>query len=139
MIAKKKKIKKGKRFQNVFFSVLIGVFLFGIIGFFIVSNLQMNQKRGELTDKINELKKDISLLEERNNQLKIGITETESDVYWEEKLREQGYKKPGEEAIVILPPEEKNDSANSGEKNIFSNAFESLSNFWKGLVEKIGF
>lgn len=138
MIAKKKKIKKHKRFQNVFFPVLIGVFLFAIISFFVVSNLQINQKRGELTDKINELKKDINLLEERNEQLKMGITKTESDAYWEEKLREQGYKKPGEEAIVIIPPEENNNSG-SEEKNIFSSFWQSLSNFWKGLIEKIGF
>ncbi len=138
MIAKKKKIKKHKRFQNVFFPVLTGVFLFAIIGFFVVSNLQINQKRGELTDKINELKKDINLLEERNEQLKMGITKTESDAYWEEKLREQGYKKPGEEAIVIIPPEENNNSG-SEEKNIFSSFWQSLSNFWEGLIEKIGF
>ena len=138
MIAKKKNIRKDKKFQNVLFSVLIGVFLFAVVGFFIVSNLQINQKRGELMDRIEELKKDIALLEERNEQLKQGISQTESDAYWEEKLREQGYKKPGEEAIVIVPPEEKN-SADSGEKNIFSSFWESLSNFWEGLIEKIGF
>ncbi|HXK32107.1 MAG TPA: septum formation initiator family protein [Candidatus Paceibacterota bacterium] len=138
MIAKKKKIKKHKRFQNVFFPVLIGVFLFAIISFFVVSNLQINHRRGELTDKINELKKDINLLEERNEQLKMGITKTESDAYWEEKLREQGYKKPGEEAIVIIPPEENNNSG-SEEKNIFSSFWQNLSNFWNSFIEKIGF
>ena len=139
MIAKKKKIKKDNKFQNVLFSVLIGVFLFAVVGFFIVSNLQINEKRGELMDRIEELKKDIALLEERNEQLKQGISQTESDAYWEEKLREQGYKKPGEGAIVIVPPEEKNDSSDSGEKNICSSFWESLSNFWEGLIEKIGF
>ena len=89
--------------------------------------------------KITELKEEIAFMEERNEQLKLGISQTESDVYWEEKLREQGYKKPGEEAIVIVPPEEKNDNSGLGEKNIFSRTFEALSNFWKGLLEKMGF
>jgi cell division protein FtsB len=139
MIAKKKKIKKDKKFHNLFFSVIIGVFLFAVIGFFIVSNLQINKKWGELTDKIEELKKDVALLEERNEQLKLGITQTESDVYWEEKLREQGYKKPGEEAVVIIPPEGNDDNSGSGEKNIFSDVLGALSNFWKSLSEKMGF
>jgi len=139
MIAKKNKIKKGDKFQNVLFPVLIGLFFFAIIGFFIVSNLQINHKRGELMKKITELKEEIAFMEERNEQLKLGISQTESDVYWEEKLREQGYKKPGEEAIVIVPPEEKNDNSGLGEKNIFSRTFEALSNFWKGLLEKMGF
>ncbi|MBM3257891.1 MAG: hypothetical protein FJZ05_01595 [Candidatus Nealsonbacteria bacterium] len=134
MIAKKKKIKKDYKFQNILFSVVIGIFLFAVIGFFVVSNLNINRERGDLMDKINELKKDISMLEERNEQLKMGITQTESDAYWEEKLREQGYKKPGEEAIVIIPPEENNNSG-SGQKNIFSSVWESLSGFWKGLFE----
>ena len=138
MIAKNRKIKKGKRFQNIFFSVLIGVFLFAVIGFFVVSNLRISQKRGELVEKIEELKKEVQLMEERNEQLKSGITQTESDAYWEAKLREQGYKKPGEEAIVVIPPEEKNDSG-SGEKNIFESLLNFIKDFWTSLSEKIGF
>ena len=139
MIAKNRKIKKDKRFQSIFFSVLIGVFLFAVIGFFIVSNLRISQKRGELVEKIEELKKEVQLLEERNEQLKSGITQTESDAYWEAKIREQGYKKPGEEAIVVIPPEEKNDSTGSGENNIFENLLNFIRNFWESLSEKIGF
>ncbi len=139
MIAKNRKIKKDKRFQSIFFSVLIGVFLSAVIGFFIVSNLRISQKRGELVEKTEELKKEVQLLEERNEQLKSGITQTESDAYWEAKLREQGYKKPGEEAVVVIPPEEKNDSAGSGENNIFENLLNFIRNFWESLSEKIGF
>lgn len=128
MLAKKKRIKKGGNFQNIFFSILIGVFLFGIVGFFVVSNLKINQKRAELIDKIEEIKKEIHLLEERNEQLKTGILQTESDAYWEARLYEQGYKKPGEEAVVVLPPEGKDETAVPKEKN-----------FWENLLQKIGF
>jgi len=85
--------------------------------------------------KIEDLKKDITLLEDRNEQLKQGITQAETDAYWEEKLREQGYKKPGEEAIVIIPPGE-NSNSESGEDNLFSSVWQSLNNFWKGLFGK---
>jgi len=106
MLAKNKKIKKGGNFKNIFFSILIGVFLLAMVGFLVVSNLKINQKRAELIDKIEEIKKEIRLLEERNEQLKAGILQTESDAYWEARLYEQGYKKPGEEAVVVLPPED---------------------------------
>jgi len=135
MIAKKKKIKKDFKFQNVFFPVLVGIFLFAVIGFFIVSNLRINRERGELMDKISDLKKDIVLLEERNNQLKMGIAQTESDAYWEEKLREQGYKKPGEEAIVVIPPTDNNNSDSQNSSSIL----ESLKGFWQSFLEKTGF
>lgn len=128
MLAKKKRIKKGGNSQNIFFSILIGVFLFGIVGFLLFSNLKINQKRTELIDKIEEIKKEIHLLEERNEQLKAGILQTESDAYWEARLYEQGYKKPGEEAVVVLPSEGKDETAVPKEKN-----------FWENLLQKIGF
>ena len=68
------------------------------------------------------------MLEEKNRKLRSGIVDTEEDVYWEEKVREQGYKKPEEEAVVILPPEE------SGEELV-----EEEKSFWQKLVEKLGF
>ncbi len=127
MIAKNKKTKKDSNFQTIFFSLLIGIFLLGSVGFLIISNFKINQKRGELTNKIESLKKEVQALE-KNRQLQAGISQTESESYWEEKAREQGYKKPGEEAVVVLPPEEKSQSSNEKEKS-----------FFEKILEKIGF
>ena len=127
MVAKTKKREKGVSFQNVFFSFLIGFFLLGTVGFLVVSSLNINQKRSEMTERIGELKEEIRLLEERNDSLRAGIIDTESDVYWEEKMRERGYKKPGEEAVVVLPPEETKEEP-TGEKSL-----------WQKFLDKIGF
>lgn len=132
MLAKKRKIKRAGNFQNVFFPILIGIFIFAIAGFLIISNLKINQKRTESINKIEELKKDIRLLEERNEQLKAGIRQTiESDAYWEAKIREQGYKKPGEEAVVVLPPSGKNDTVTPKEKNFWQNLLDPIRDFFK--------
>ncbi len=128
MIAKNKKTKKDSNFQTIFFSLLIGIFLLGSVGFLIISNFKINQKRGELTNKIESLKKEVQALEEKNKQLQAGISQTESESYWEEKAREQGYKKPGEEAVVVLPPEEKSQPSDEKEKS-----------FFEKILEKIGF
>jgi len=78
----------------------------GAVSFLIISNLKINQKRTELLNRIDSLKAEIQILEEQSEELQSGLTEIETEAYWEEKAREQGYKKPGEEQVVVLPPEE---------------------------------
>ena len=128
MIAKKKKIEKGSVLKKVFYSALIGIFLFVTVGFLVISNFKINQRRGELISQIEELDREIQVLQERNENLKAGIVQAETDIYWEEKLREQGYKKPGEEQVVVLPPENDKATSTVEEKNIFEK-----------FLEKIGF
>ena len=126
MVAKNRKIKKEGTFQNILFSILIGILFLGAVSFLIVSNLKINQKRTELTEKIESLKKEIQILEEENKKFQAGISQTEKESYWEEKIREQGYKKPGEEAVVILPPEEEKSTSTEKEKNFFEKFLEKL-------------
>ena len=129
MIAKKGKFKKdGSGFQDKLFAVLIVVFLVGTAAFLIVSNARVNKKRADMINQINELQEEIRTLEERNELLKTGLSETETDVYWEEKMREQGYKKPGEEVVVVLPSEEQANGGAQTEKGL-----------WDKIKEKLGF
>ena len=71
-----------------------------------------------------ELQKEIDELSKRNEELKNGISQTQSSDYQEEKLYEQGYKKPGEEVVVVLPPKE-------GEKGETEKK-----NFWQKIWER---
>lgn len=77
---------------------------------------------------ISSLQKEIQATQEKNDKLKEGITQTGKDAYWEEKIREQGYKKPGEEQVVVLPPEESSSTAAEQPKNL-----------WQKILNKIGF
>ncbi len=128
MIPKGRKIKKGSTFQNIFFPILMGILFFGIIGFLVISNLRINQKRGEMLGKIDLLKAEIQTLEEKKKELEAGISQTGQESYWEEKAREQGYKKPGEEAIVVLPPQEEKATSTEEQKN-----------FLEKILQKLGF
>jgi len=136
MLPKNRKTKKDGTYQNIIFSISIGIFLLAIVGFLVVSNLKINQKRAELTEKIEELERDIRLFSERNEQLKAGIARTESDDYWEAKLYEQGYRKPGEETIVIIPPTEGEEEVKATKEKSFK---ENLSQIWENLLQKFGF
>lgn len=105
MVAKLDKKTKGlARFKRIFFQALIGIFLLGVSVFLSVSVLKIIKTRGELTGKIESLKKEIQILEEENKKLETGVLQTESEDYWEGKAREQGYIKEGEKAVVVLPP-----------------------------------
>lgn len=127
MLTKNKKIKKKGSYKDNFFSILIGIFIFAIAGFLIISNLNISRKRGEMAAKIEELSGEIQILEERNKKLKAGLIEAETDIYWEERLREQGFALPGEEAIVILPPQSGETASVEGqEKNIFEKIWEKI-------------
>jgi cell division protein FtsB len=128
MISKNRKIRKRSSFQNVFFSVFLAVIFIGLVGFLVVSDIRINQKRGELLKRIDELKKQAQILEEENTNLQAGIIETESEIYQEGKLREQGYIKEGEKAVVVLPPENQTETQTTTEKN-----------FFEKILEKIGF
>ena len=103
----------------------------GTVGFLVFSNLKINQKRADLTQQIEDLRRKIQALEEKNESLKAGIVQTESDTYWEEKLREQGYKKPGEQAVVVLPPEEETSTSTEEEKNLWEKFLDPIRNFFK--------
>jgi cell division protein FtsB len=127
MISKSRRFRKDSH-QTIFFSIFIGSLLVLVIGFLIFSNLKINQRRAELIAKIEDFKKEIQILEEKNQELRAGITETYSESYWEERIREQGYKKPGEEQVVVLPPAEGEEGKAGGQESL-----------WQRILEKIEF
>ena len=114
--------------MNFVFSVFIAFLFLAVAGFLVFSNLKISRERTEKLKTIEELQEEIRALEEKNANLKAGLIQTESDIYWEEKAREQGYKKPGEEAVVVLPPEEEAAQGTQEEKSL-----------WQEFLDKIGF
>ncbi|MDI6591739.1 MAG: septum formation initiator family protein [Patescibacteria group bacterium] len=123
MIQKTKRIKKENSCQTIF-STLIGCLLVIIIGFLIFSNLKISQKRSELIAQIETLKKEIQILEEKNQRLKEKISQARTESYLEKVAREQlDLKKPGEEVVVIKKEKGKETKE---EKS-----------FWQRLLEKL--
>lgn len=125
MIPKKEKVKKGSR-PKKFFPVLILFFTLGVIGFLAFSNLRINQKRALLLSQIENLKKETQILEEKNERLRAGISQTERESYLEEKVREQGFIKEGETPVVVKPMEESEKELPEEQKNVFQRFLEKL-------------
>jgi len=139
MIAKRKRFKKIPH-QNIFFSTLLLILVLLIIGFLIVSNRRISQRRGELTSQINRLKREIQILEEKKQQLMSSISQGSEETYLEKEARERlGLKKPGEEVVVIKrenPPgarEKTKESFWERASASFSPIREKATDFWENL------
>ncbi len=116
MIAKYKKNKKESQ-SSVFFSILLGIIILIVIGFLVISNFKINQKKAELTSQIETLREEVRILEERRQILEARIFQAGKEEYLEWEARERfNLKKPGEGVVIILPPEEKNDVIKEKEK-----------------------
>ena len=75
--------------------------------FLIFHNIRIYQKRVELQERAENLRTQIASLEQGKSELESAIQVGLTQEYQEKVLREQGlYKKPGEEVVTILPPEQ---------------------------------
>jgi len=132
MLTKFKKSKKGSH-QTIFFSIFLGILTLVIIGFLVISNWKINQKRAELNSQIESLKKEIQTLEEKKQQLEAGISQTGKEEYLEEAAREQlGLKKPGEEVVTVLPPEKTEEEKPTKEKTFWN-----PQTWWEWIKSKV--
>lgn len=118
--------KKKKPYQSIFLSIFLLFLAMGVIGFLVNTNWKISQKRAELQQRIEALKKEIQILEEKTAALKNGISQTESEDYQVKRLYEQGYVEKGASQVVVLPPEEKEKEKTSEGKNIWQKFLEKL-------------
>lgn len=135
MISKSRRIRKGNSHQTIFFSILIGSLLVLVIGFLIFSNLKISQRRADLTARIEDFKKEIQILEKKNQELRAGITQTESESYWEERAREQGLVREGEKQVVIVPSEGSQREEGGRAQNLSERVLEKIKNFFAAVVQ----
>jgi hypothetical protein len=102
MVATFKKTKKRTSWQTVLVSGVLGLLSLSLIAFLGVSNWKINEKRKALDEEIERAKAQVEILQERKDSLAAGLNESEKADFQEERIREQGYKKPGEEVIAVL-------------------------------------
>jgi len=136
MVTKIKKQRKKKSKEEVIFQAIFFVLILFFIGFLAFSNWKISKKREELTIKIESLKEEIGLLEQEKQQLETGISETEKESYWEEKVREQGYVKEGERSIVVIPPEESSGEEGDQKESFLDSLLEKIKSLLARVVQR---
>ena len=99
-----------------------------LILFLFDANFRINRKRNQLQSQISQLEEELKERQAKKAQYEQGLSRAKTQEFLEEKIREQGYQKPGEEVFVVVPPEEDKQEEVKKEKT-----------FWQKLLEKIGF
>lgn len=122
------KMKKKNSWRGKLARLALGLAALAIIAFLGLSNWRIYKNRAEMNVKIEKLQEQIQILEERRATLKAGLDAAAGESFQEEKMREQGYKKPGEEVIAVLQ-----DAPGGATKQSEAIA----DNFWVDLWSKI--
>jgi len=113
-----KRYKKNR--GNTFTVILFTSLLIIIISFLIISNIRINNRREEIINRIDILEKEAEILEEKNKDLKAGVSKTMQPEHAEKILREKGlYKKEGEEMVIIIPEEGAEEENKEEERSIW--------------------
>lgn len=99
-----------------------------LIVFLVISNIKINKKRQEMNKEVDQLKQQVEILQERKDSLEAGLSQSQEEDFQEERLREQGYKKPGEEVIAVLQNSALSQKQQQEEKK---------KSFWLNLWQKI--
>jgi cell division protein FtsB len=126
MISKFRKKKKRENSKYILFSIFLGLFLLFIFVFLVISNIRIWERRQLILSKINDTKKEIRILEEKNKNIKEKIFKANSSEYLEEIAREQfNLKAPGEDVVVIS-----GDIKGNNHQKSQLNDSEEAKNFW---------
>ena len=121
--------------EDKIFQILFSILTLALIGFLLISNLKINQKRSKLTAEIESLKKEIQILEEKKTKLEAGISATEKESYWEEKIRQQGFIREGENPVVVLKPEETQEEKTIENQTLSVKFFEKIKDFFARVIQ----
>lgn len=120
----KKRFSKRGLGAKAKWGAVVGIILIAL--FLAFSCWKIIQRRGGLQQRLKEVKAELQVLKQRNEQLESGFSETLQSNYQERVLREKGlYKKKGEKVVVILnsPPQKKEEKKRAS--------------FWEDLLDKI--
>ncbi len=130
-----KRIKRGGRREERISKILFPLFSLIIIGLLLFSDIRIVRRRAGLQKKIESLKTELQALEKKNQQLRNGLSQTGKESYWEEKIRQEGYVRKGEEPVVVLPPEGASKEEIVEKKTLPERASAKMKRIFAGLVE----
>lgn len=105
------------RRQSFFLQKVIPIIGFIVMAYTLFSLSKVVWRNYQIEKETRDLKEEIEILEEENQHLLNLITYFKTDVYQEKEARKRlGYKKPGEEVILVPSVEDKTDTSEKFEE-----------------------
>jgi len=133
---KKKKARKKEKISSIIFSSFLLILILVMVGYLAISNWRILKKRAEYKKEIELLKAEIQKLERDKELLTKKISQYHKERYLEKEAREKlGLKKPGENVVVVLPPQklEEKENSSTSKKGIKEKIKEIFNNFLKKI------
>lgn len=87
----------------MFFEIFISLVLLVFSGYFLFSSAKLASEFKNLEKENLKLKEDLEKEISKQKELEKKYRYLQSESFWEEKIRERGYKKVGEEQYLIYP------------------------------------
>ncbi|MFA5877936.1 MAG: septum formation initiator family protein [Candidatus Staskawiczbacteria bacterium] len=108
MVSRFRKTEKREHSSTNVLGIVAAVVILGIVGFLLVTNIEIKGKKDKLNAQIEIIKKQIAALQGKNDSLQEGIASVGDEAYIERVAREElSLQKPGEKvASFILPPQQ---------------------------------
>ena len=108
MVSRFRKTEKGEHLASNVLGIIATVVILVIIGFLVVTNMEIKGKKDKLNVQIEIIKKQIAGLQGKNAILKEGIANVGNEEYIEKVAREElSLQKAGEKVVsFILPPQQ---------------------------------
>jgi len=89
-------VKGKEKGKNFIFFIIFLLFLF-----LLFLNIKVFKERKETEKRVQNLKKEIENLVKKKKEFERILSKAKSELFWEEKAREQGFIREGEEPIII--------------------------------------
>lgn len=125
-----KKQKKKGAWHQLLLVIFLGIPMLALIIFLGISDIRIYKNRRAVDSELNNFKQQIEVLQQQNAALKQGLGDVSQENFKEEKMRDQGYKKPGEEVWAIIGQNSQNTKNQpSSENNFWQNIFNKIKNF----------
>ena len=132
--------KKNKKVDASKTAVLIlGIILLvGLCIYVSIATFHIYQKKKELLSEMQDLQKQIQDIKAKNNQLQLGISNTDNSQYIEKVAREElDLQKPGEKVVSFIMPSPEPQKTTVEKKNTFQVWLSYLGNTWQWIKRKL--
>jgi len=137
MIPHLQKRKKEGFSPGPFLKTISVVLVLIITGFLVFSNIKINQRKTEVQKQISSIQSEINDFQQKNGQLKLGISKGLDQDYVEKVAREDlGLQKEGESVVGFILPPSQNKTGSSQNFWQPGSIWQGIQNAWHWLVTK---
>jgi cell division protein FtsL len=140
MVSHFKKKQNRNISKNNFFIKIFGVLILIVFLSLVYADFKIYKNKQKLISQLNDYKRQIQEIEERNRNLEEGIAKSDDKDFIEKVAREEfGMQQPGENVVAFVTPEQNEQEVKNNSKKSFFNIGDWpgwFSGFWQAVKDR---